>query len=289
MTETLVSAWQAARLALTAAGIEEPTFDARLLLEAGASIRRHDILTDPRRILTDDQVARVTDLVGRRVRREPISQILGEKGFRTIVLKVTRDVLTPRPETEVLVHAALEAMPQDTPLRVLDFGVGSGAILCALLTERPGATGLGIDTSEAALLVAQSNIEALGLTERANVRRGDWGEGVDGVFDVIVANPPYIPTNEIAALQPEVALYEPHLALDGGADGLDAYRTLAPQIARLLKPGGLAAFEIGAGQDEGVRDILSAAGLTPGHLYRDLSGIPRVWTAAQSGGLFTST
>lgn len=282
MSESLVTAWQAARRALEAAGVEEPTLDARLLLEAGAGVKRADILTDPRRVLSGEQIQRIAELIARRVEREPISQILGEKGFRTIILKVTRDVLTPRPETEVLVHAVLEEMPADAPLRVLDLGVGSGAILCAILMERPNATGLGVDKSEAALLVAQSNLEALQLAGRAELTKGDWAADVEGEFDVIVANPPYIPTEDIPSLQPEIAKHEPHLALDGGRDGLSAYRLIAPQIARLLAPQGLAALEIGAGQEDHVRDIIAAAGLTPRHLYRDLSGIYRVWTMTQN-------
>lgn len=279
MSETLVSAWQAARKALEAAGIEEPTFDARLLLEKGAGIKRADILTDPQRDLSDEQVQAVAHLVARRVQREPMSHILGVKGFRDIVLAVSRDVLTPRPETELLVQLAVNALPADKPARVLDLGVGSGAILAAILHERPLATGLGVDISEAALLIAQSNLEALGLDARSELRQGDWGEGVKGRFDVVVANPPYIASHEIDGLMPEVALYEPRMALDGGADGLDAYRALMPHVRRLLSDGGLAIFEIGEGQEEGVRAIIAEAGLKPLQIYLDLARIPRVWTA----------
>lgn len=278
MTETLVSAWSQARAALEGAGIEEPTFDARLLVELGAGVKRHDILTDPRRELSDADVQAIAQLVARRVQREPMSHILGEKGFRSIVLKVTRDVLTPRPETELLVHLALQNMAEDKPLRVLDFGVGSGAILAAILIERPLATGVGVDISEAAVLVAQSNMEALELDARSEIVRGDWGAGVAGQFDVIVANPPYIPSADIAGLMPEVSVHEPRLALDGGADGLDAYRAIAPQIARLMAPGGIAVFEFGAGQEGAVRGVLAESGLKPEKLYLDLSGVPRAWT-----------
>lgn len=279
MTETLVTAWQAARKALEAAGVEEPTFDARLLLEKGAGVRRADILTDPRRELSETQVRAVAELVARRVQREPMSHILGVKGFRDIVLAVSKDVLTPRPETELLVQLAVNALAPERPARVLDLGVGSGAILAAILHERPLASGLGVDASEAALLVAQSNLEALGLAGRAQLRQGDWGEGLAERFDVIVANPPYIASGDIDALAPEVARYEPRLALDGGADGLDAYRALMPHVRRLLSAEGLAIFEIGAGQEEAVRAIIAGAGLKPLQIYLDLARIPRVWTA----------
>jgi release factor glutamine methyltransferase len=276
---SLVTAWQAARKALEAAGIEEPTFDARLLVEAGAGVVRHDILTDPRRELSDPQVAAINALVARRTGREPMSHILGKKGFRTIELAITRDVLTPRPDTEILVEAALRAMPNDRPVRVLDFGVGSGAILAALLTERPLATGVGVDASESALLVAQSNFEALDIQSRVRLILGDWGTELDERFDIIVSNPPYIPTSDIDTLEPEVARYEPRIALDGGPDGLDAYRALLPHVSRLLAPDGLAAFEIGAGQEGQVQALIEAAGLQPLTLRKDLAGHFRVWTA----------
>ncbi len=279
MTETLVTAWQAARRALEAAGVEEPTFDARLLLEAGAGIKRADILTDPRRELSDAQVHAVAALIARRVQREPISHILGVKGFREIVLAVSREVLTPRPETELLVQLAINHLPPEAPARVLDLGVGSGAILAAILHERPQASGVGVDVSETALLMAQSNLEALGLDARATLRRGNWGEGIDERFNVIVANPPYIASADIDGLQPEVARYEPRIALDGGADGLAAYRALMPHLPDLLAPAGLAILEIGAGQEAPVRALIESAGLTPLHVHLDLSGIPRVWTA----------
>ncbi len=282
MSRSLVTAWQEARRALEAAGVEEPTFDARLLIEKGAGVSRLDILTDPRRVLSDAQIAAIDALVGRRAAREPLAHILGRKAFRTIELAVTRDVLTPRADTEVLVHAALEETAPDAPLRILEFGVGSGAVLAALLTERPHATGVGVEISEAALLVAQSNFEALGLADRVRLMRGDWGEGIEGVFDRIVANPPYIESAAIAGLDPEVALHEPRVALDGGDDGLDAYRALLPHMARLLAPDGLAAVEIGAGQAEAVRTLLLKARLLPKNLWNDLAGRPRVWTATSA-------
>jgi len=259
--------------------VDEPTLDARLLIERGAGVRRHDILTDPRRELSAAQIAAIGALVARRVAREPMSHILGERGFRDIVLAVNADVLTPRPETELLVQIVLAEIAPSAPVRVLDFGVGSGAILAALLVERPNATGLGIDASEAALLVAQANLEALGLGARATLQHGDWGAGVNGAFDVIVANPPYIASHEIDALAPEVSRYEPRLALDGGADGLDAYRALLPDLRRLLRADGFAALEIAPTQGGAVEALLRQHDLEPLRLWPDLSGHPRVWAA----------
>ncbi len=273
---TLVSAWTAARRALEAAGVALPVFDARLLIEAGAGVRRLDILTDPHRALDDGQIGAIEALVARRVAREPISQILGRKGFRGFDLKVTRDVLSPRPETEHVVEAALSMLDLQAPATVLDLGVGSGAILLAILMERPHAIGVGVDKSPAALAVARENAEVLGLAPRVRLLEGDWGAGLDGAFDAIVSNPPYVRSGAIGLLEPEVHRYEPHLALDGGRDGLDAYRALAPQLRRLLRPGGGFALEVGEGQAEAVWAHVAAVGLEPDGVLDDLAGVPRV-------------
>lgn len=274
---TLVSAWSAARARLTAAGVESPVFDARLLLEAAAGVARLDILTDPHRPLDAAALARLEALVARREAREPLGYVLGRQAFWNMELAVSPAVLTPRPDTETLVHAALAALPADAPARVLDLGVGSGAILLAILRERPLAEGVGIDSSTAALDVACANAQALGLDARARFRHGDWGQGLtDNAFDLAVSNPPYIATAEIGTLAPEVAHYEPRLALDGGPDGLGAYRRLAPDLVRLLRPGGRFALEIGQGQSEAVIGIVRAAGLVPEAVRPDLAGIGRV-------------
>ncbi|MET0336329.1 MAG: peptide chain release factor N(5)-glutamine methyltransferase, partial [Caulobacter sp.] len=229
MTQTLVKAWTAARNRLTEGGIDSPVIDARLLLEAAADASRLDIVTDPYRELTAAQVSTLDDYVERRLRREPVSHILGRKGFWKIMLRVTPDVLTPRPDTETVVEYVLRDFPEHAPWSVLDLGVGSGAILLAILAERPAATGLGIDVSEDALAVARDNAASLGLAGRVALVRGDWTWGLaDANFDLVVSNPPYIAEAEIATLDPEVRDHEPHLALSGGADGLDAYRILAP-------------------------------------------------------------
>ncbi|MGD9815674.1 MAG: peptide chain release factor N(5)-glutamine methyltransferase [Hyphomonadaceae bacterium] len=275
MSETLVSLWTDVRRRLEAAGVDTPVLDARLLLEAGAGVARLDIVTDPRRAVTAEQIAAVDVLVRRREAREPVSHILGRKAFWTLDLIVTPDVLTPRPETELLVEEALRALPADRPARVLDLGVGSGAILLAVLHERPLARGVGVDLSEAALVIAEANARALGKRDRLELRRGVWTEAVEGEFDVVVSNPPYIPTGDIDGLAPEVAHYEPRLALDGGADGLFAYRSIFAGLDRVLAPGGTYAVEVGAGQAPAVVELAVGMGLSAA-VRADLAGVPRV-------------
>jgi release factor glutamine methyltransferase len=276
VSTTLVSLWTDVRRRLEAAGVETPVFDARLLLEAGAGVSRLDIVTDPRRPVTDEQVAAVNVLVKRREAREPVGHIIGRRHFWTLDLFVSPAVLIPRPETELLVETALQAIAPDAAARVLDLGVGSGAILLAVLAERQKATGIGVDISDGALAVAQANANALGVVDRLGLKHGDWDVALDGEFDLVLANPPYIPTNEIDALAPEVARFEPRLALDGGADGLDAYRAISARLRRLLRLGGVFAFEVGKGQAEAVTALAKAQGLSTEPPRRDLGGIPRV-------------
>ena len=260
MSVTLVQAWTQARRRLEAAGVEAPVIDARLLLEAATGASRTDILTDPYRPLSGAQADTLESYLGRRIAREPVSHILGRKGFWTVELKVTRDVLTPRPDTETLVDAVLKSLPAEQPMRLLDLGVGSGAILLALLAERPLWSGVGVDISAPALAVARDNAALLGLEDRAAFTHGLWAEGQpDQAFDAVVSNPPYIPTADIDTLDPEVRVHEPRLALDGGIDGLDAYRVLAPQVMRVLKPGGVFAFEIGPDQGHAVEALMQQA------------------------------
>ncbi len=276
MSETLVSLWAAARQRLEAAGVETPVLDARLLLEAGAGVSRLDIVTDPRRAVSVEQTNATEALVRRREAREPMSHILGKKAFWTFELNVTPDVLTPRPETEVLVEAALERLAKDRPARVLDLGVGSGAVLIALLLERPNAVGVGVDASALALDVARANAERLGVGDRASFHQGNWMTAPAAPFDMVVSNPPYIPSLHIDALAPEVALFEPRLALDGGVDGLAAYRAIAEVLPTFTAPGGAFALEIGQGQAGAVAALLGAAGLETELPRRDLAGIERV-------------
>jgi release factor glutamine methyltransferase len=274
---TLVQAWTAARDRLKATGIDSPVIDARLLLEAAAGATRADLLNDPHRSLTPEQSEALDAYLDRRERREPIAHILGRKGFWTVMLSVGPQVLTPRPDTELVVIAALERLEPGKSARLLDLGVGSGAILLALLAERPAARGLGVDISEEALAVARENAANLGLAGRAALLRGDWTAGLeDQGFDLVVSNPPYVRTHEIATLEPEVRRYEPLAALDGGSDGLDAYRILAPEILRVLNPGGGFVVEIGHDQGPAVRSLFEAAGAAEVEVRQDLGGRDRV-------------
>lgn len=279
---TLVSAWTASRKRLDAAGIDSPAIDARLLLEVAAGISRTDIVTDPYRALTPEQVATLEDYLSRRERREPVSHIIGRKGFWKIMLGVNAHVLTPRPDTEVIVDLVLAAYPEHRHFALVDLGVGSGAIALAILAERPHAKALGIDLSEEALAVARDNAANLGLDGQLALLRGDWTEGLgDATFDLVVSNPPYIASADIETLDPEVREYEPRLALDGGEDGLEAYRRLAPEALRVLRPDGLLAFEIGHTQAQAVSDLLAKAGAQDIRVHRDLAARDRVVTAAK--------
>ena len=276
-TATLVQAWKTAQTRLKAARLDSPAIDARLLLEAATGASRTDILTDPYRPLTPDQAATFEDWLARRERREPVSRILGRKGFWKLMLKVTPDVLTPRPDTEVIVDYALRAFAEGRAFDILDLGVGSGAILLSILAERPAARGLGVDVSEEALAVARENAANLGLEGRCALLRGWWTEGLgENSFDLVVSNPPYIRSGDIEGLEPEVAVHEPRLALDGGPDGLEPYRALAPETLRVLRPGGLMLVEFGAEQANAVRALFAAAGAQDLEVLKDLGDRDRV-------------
>ena len=278
-TPTLLTAWKDAQARLKAARIDSPSIDARLLLEAAADVSRTDILTDPYRHLEPDAQARMEDYVGRRLKREPVSRILGRKGFWKIMLSVTPDVLSPRPDTEAVLDVCLKAFPEGQSFEMADLGVGSGAILLAVLAERPAARGLGTEVSEEALAVARENAANLDLNNRAVFLRTDWTAGLsDDAFDLVVSNPPYIPSKDIETLDPEVRDHDPRLALDGGEDGLDAYRLLAPEIRRILKADGIFAVEIGWHQAAAVRALFEAAGFEDVKVVKDLAGRDRVIT-----------
>ena len=276
---TLLTAWKAAAARLKAGRIDSPSIDARLLLEVAAGCSRTDILTDPYRAVTADQQAGLDAFVERRLRREPVSRILGRKGFWKIMLNVTPDVLSPRPDTEAILDIVLLAYPPNKAFEMIDLGTGSGAILLAVLAERFGARGVGTDISFEALAVARENATNLELDNRAAFLRTEWAAGFgDDSFDVVVSNPPYIPSGDIPGLDPEVRDHDPHLALDGGPDGLQAYRELAPEIRRILKPDGLFAVEIGWDQGPQVKALFEAAGFDGVIVVKDLSDRDRVVT-----------
>ncbi|MCB1394708.1 MAG: peptide chain release factor N(5)-glutamine methyltransferase [Rhodobacter sp.] len=263
---------RAAVARLAAAGVPDPARDARLLLAHALGIapdRVTLVLRDP---LPEGAALRFDAALGQRAARIPVSQITGRRAFWGRDFHVTRDVLDPRPETETLVAAALEA-----PFaRVLDLGTGSGAILLSLLAERPAATGMGVDLSAPALAVAAENAEALGVAARADLHRSDWFAAVEGRFDLVVSNPPYIAEVEMAGLSPEVREHEPRLALTPGGDGLDAYRAIAAGVGGHLTPGGRLLVEIGPTQGAAVSALFAQAGLTGIAVRPDLDGRDRV-------------
>lgn len=267
---------------LQQAGIADGRLEARLLLADATDWTLEKIVAERDTDLASGVVARVERLAARRLTREPMSHILGWREFWSLRFKVTPDVLTPRPDSETLVAAVLAALPdRRAKLRVLDLGVGSGCLLLSLLHELPNATGVGIDRSARALVVARQNARVLGLADRVELRAGDWGEGVEEVFDVVVSNPPYIPSDDIASLDPEVSEHEPWLALDGGPDGLDCYRRLVGELGYLVKPGGLVALEVGKGQTATVARLVRAAGFRSLTTHDDLAGVARVILARQ--------
>ena len=276
---TLLTAWKGAQARLKAAGIDSPSIDARLLLEAATGAGRVDILTDPYRVLDADKIAALDVLIDRRVKREPVSRILGKKGFWKIMLNVTPDVLSPRPDTETLLDVVVRAFPPHRAFDMIDLGTGSGAILLATLMERAGARGVGTDISTEAIAVARENAANLDLNGRCTFIRTDWAAGfAEDSFDLVVSNPPYIPTGDIPGLDPEVRDHDPHLALDGGPDGLQPYRDLAPEIARILRPEGVFAVEIGWDQGAAVKALFEAAGFTDVKVVKDLGDRDRVVT-----------
>lgn len=284
--QTLAEAVAAATARLAAAGIEDPRRDARLLicrlLGAGPEL----LLARPERVLTPDEATRIAAAVARRAAREPVSRILGEREFWSLPFGLNAATLDPRPDSETLVAAVLAALPdRAAPLTLLDLGTGSGCLLLALLSEMPNATGCGIDISAAAVEQAAANAARLGLGGRARFLQRSWSEGMDpeAAWDVVLSNPPYIASGEIAGLAPEVADYDPPAALDGGPDGLAAYRALIPLAARLLRPAGLIALEIGQGQAGAVEALLDAAGFSDLRRARDLAGVERCLLANAPG------
>jgi release factor glutamine methyltransferase len=279
VTQTLLTAWKAATAELKAGRIDSPSIDARLLLEVAADCSRTDILADPYRVVTDTQQSLLDGYVQRRLKREPVSRILGKKGFWKIMLNVTPDVLSPRPDTEAILDVVMLAYAPHEAFTMIDLGTGSGAILLATLAERPAARGVGTDISTEALAVARENAANLDLGGRCDFLRTEWATGFgDHSFDLVVSNPPYIPSGDIPGLDPEVREHDPLLALDGGPDGLVAYRELAPEIRRILKPGGVFAVEIGWDQGPQVKGLFEAAGFEHVIVVKDLSDRDRVVT-----------
>ena len=275
---------EAARRALTAqfksAALDSAELDARLLIGHALGLDLTGMITAAQRRLTPGESAQLEDSARRRRAGEPVARITGEKEFWGLPLQLSPATLVPRPDTETVVELALERLRADgdlnRPLRIADLGTGTGAILLALLSELPAATGFGTDISETAVRTAAANAARAGLSNRATFMVCDYASGLSGPFDLIVSNPPYIRTADIAGLATEVRNYDPRAALDGGADGLDAYRALIPQAAGLLAPGAALVVEAGRGQTGQIEALMKAAGLTPSKDPKaDLAGIPR--------------
>jgi release factor glutamine methyltransferase len=264
----------AARLRTQA--VDSAELDARILVGAALGLDLTGLIAAAARPLTAVESVRLEDFARRRLAGEPVARILGIKEFWGLPLQLSPATLVPRPDTETVVELALEICRGKRRLRIADIGTGSGAILVALLSELPEACGIGTDISPAALRIAASNAARLGFAPRAAFVACDYAAALSGVFDLIVSNPPYIRSSEIAGLADEVRKYDPPGALDGGADGLDAYRTLIPQAAHLLALGGTLIVEAGLGQSGRIQGLMTAAGLTLERPPKaDLAGVPR--------------
>lgn len=279
-------------------GIDTPELDARLLVGHALGLDHAALASQSRRELARNEMDAIAALAARRLAREPVARILGQKEFWGLPFKLNTETLLPRPETETVVEATLAALAskasgtsaftrghsicalttenrRSQALRIADLGTGSGVLLLALLSELPNASGIGTDISPAALECARANAAALGLADRASFIACDFGTALSGSVDLLVSNPPYIARGDIAGLQPEVRDFDPRRALDGGPDGLNGYRAIAADARRLLARDGILAVELGHGQLEAAAALFATVGLAPGAVKHDLSGTPR--------------
>ena len=269
---------------LRAAAIENPRMEARLLLGHAMGWSTEALLRDPRAPVPAEAAACFRAAIQARLAATPVAYILGSTGFWTLDLAVSPATLIPRPDSEAIVEAALEALPDGgAQLRVLDLGTGTGCLLLAVLAERPRAFGIGVDLMPEAAALAAANARRNGLADRAAFLAGDWAAPLAGRFDLVLSNPPYIESAAINGLMPDVARHEPRSALDGGADGLDAYRHLVAILPGLLAPSGVAVLELGAGQAAAVAGLAEAAGLVPGGCRKDLGGVERALVLRPAG------
>ena len=286
---TVAAAIEFAARLLREAGVDGPARDARALVSAAAGLDRASIVRDPDARLTPPQQQKVMDFIERRRKREPVSRVLGQRAFYGREFEISPATLDPRPDSETIIEAALELLEEDgigrdAPLRVIDIGTGSGCLLVTMLAEMPQATGVGTDIAPQALQMAERNALKNDVDGRAAWRLCRSLDGIEGIFDLLVSNPPYIPSGDIAGLDPEVRDYDPLGALDGGADGLEIYRQIAQRLGHVV-PGGWAIFEVGAGQAAAVSDLLmrvNGGGSPPDiRLFKDLAGIERcvAWKA----------
>jgi release factor glutamine methyltransferase len=281
-TRTVDETRRALAAKLHAACLDSPELDARILVGHALGLDHAALAAAATRRLGADEESAIAALANRRLTGEPVARILGYKEFWSLPLRVDAATLVPRPETETVVDAALAAIdaggPRSRKLRIADLGTGNGALILALLSELSNAFGVATDTSTKALLVAHDNARRLALT-RARFVACDMAAALRGPFDAIVSNPPYIASGDIATLASDVRDFDPHLALDGGTDGLDFYRAIAAAAPTLLAPGGILAVELGIGQAEPVAHLFAAAGLAPSPPRPDLNGTPRALVA----------
>ena len=258
------------------AGIENARSEARLIVQHVMEISASQVWGFRDDKLHFDVWKNIWPLAERRTHHEPLAYIIKEKEFWSLTFKVSNDTLIPRPDSETLIEAILDFTPdKQARLKILDLGTGSGCLLGALLSELRHAAGVGVDANVAAVNIARNNMKRLGFSKRTEIRTGDWGYGITETFDIIACNPPYISSLDIEKLDLEIRHYEPHLALDGGEDGLEVYRILAGQMIWLLKDTGLAAVEVGLGQAQAVSKIFEGTGLEISHIRRDLGARER--------------
>ncbi len=289
---SIASARRALAQSFRRRGLATPELDARILVAHALGLDHAGLAAEAARALTTAQSDAIAALAARRLAREPVARIIGVKEFWGLNFKLDRATLVPRPETETVVEAALDALgrapERGAALKLADLGTGSGALLLALLSELPGARGVGTDLSVAALRCAHANAVALGLAQRAWFVACDYGAALKGPFDLLVSNPPYVVHADIATLAPEVRVFDPALALDGGRDGLDAYRAIAAAAPDLLTPDGILVLELGIGQLGAVEGLMAAAGLvTVAEPRHDLLGIPRAIAVKRPPRLLT--
>ncbi len=267
-------------VALRNAGVQDAQIDVRSLMSYASGLSRSQVILSEQDIMPPKVAEKFLTFVARRKNHEPIAYIVGEKGFWSLTFKLNTHVLIPRPETEGVVEQALKLLGNQAGARILDVGTGCGTILISLLHELPTAQGCGVDISENALELAQRNAQLSGVADRCTFKTSDFLQGVRGQYDIVVANPPYITTPAMQELAPDVEFYEPHLALDGGPDGLSAYKSIIKDLPNVLKAGGHVVFEIGYDQKTAVSGLLAATGATSILCQQDLAGHDRIISAA---------
>ncbi|MEH6545704.1 MAG: peptide chain release factor N(5)-glutamine methyltransferase [Sneathiella sp.] len=280
MVQTLQKAVSEAALILSEAGIDGARRDASLLLANILDADTSIFHLEPERVLTDAHYVMFQHAVERRASREPISHILGHREFWSLDFLVGPQVLDPRPDSETLIETALSAQKSGQEITsILDLGTGSGCLLLSLLSEVETARGLGVDQSLAAIEIAEQNAKRLSLDDRATFLQGNWCDGLEDKFDLVISNPPYIPIDDIENLQPEVKNFEPLAALVGGADGFDCYREIISAVKPIMKPYGMIIFEVGAGQAQEVSELLKKADFSKVSRHKDLASIERCVSA----------